>query len=68
MSDISTYGPKMKCIAKPYEVLGNFNTNIAANLMAVFEKCDRTVRKCKTEAEIEDWMTFKYILTLTNEK
>lgn len=68
VSDLDKYGPKMKCIAEPYEIFGDFNTNMASNLMFVFEKCDRHVRKCKSEAEIEDWMTFKYILTLTNEK
>ena len=36
--------------------------------MAIFEKCDRTKRTCKSEAEIEDWMLGKYIFTLENEK
>ena len=36
--------------------------------MVVFEKCDRTKRSCKSEAEIEKWMTFKYIYTLENHK
>ena len=36
--------------------------------MIVFEKCDRTKRTCKSEEEIEEWMTFKYIFTLDNHK
>ena len=36
--------------------------------MVVFEKCDKTVRKCKSETEIEQWMQLKFILTLDNTK
>ena len=66
--DVQTYGPKMKCIREDYQILGNFNTNMASNLMVVFEKCDPTQRSCKSEEEIEKWMRFKYILILLNEK
>ena len=50
---------------------GNYNTDSAKNLMIVFEKCDPNERKkkglkCKTEAEIDDWLLFKYILVLEN--
>jgi hypothetical protein len=38
----------------------------------VFEKCDPKKRPlgqiCKTEAEIEKWMAFKFIVTLENRK
>lgn len=39
--------------------------------MVVFEKCDVLKRpkgaKCKSDSQIEEWMLFKYILTLENE-
>ena len=35
--------------------------------MIVFEKCDAKISKCKSEAEIEEWMGSKYIVTLENE-
>ena len=49
-------------------MFGNFDTAIASNLMVVFEKCDPNERSCKPEAEIQKWMTFKYIFTLENHK
>ena len=38
--------------------------------MIVFEKCNSTVlgRACKTEDEINDWLRFKYIVALENER
>ena len=37
--------------------------------MLVFEKCDNSTSliPCKSEAEIKEWMTFKYILTIVNQ-
>lgn len=39
--------------------------------MVVFEKCDITKRpkgaKCKSEAEIEAWMAYKYFAVVINE-
>ena len=39
--------------------------------MVVFEKCDAKKLapglKCKSEAEIAQWMEFKYIVVLENE-
>ena len=51
---------------------GNYDTSSARNLMLVFEKCDNSTRSnteepCKSEAEIDDWMRFKYILLYMNE-
>ena len=63
----------MRCIKNLDELImwGDYDTNKASNLMVVFEKCDIKKRgpgqKCKTEAEIEEWMAFKYIVTLENE-
>ena len=36
--------------------------------MVVFEKCDPSVSTCWKEDEINEWLTFKYIITFTNEK
>ena len=64
----------MRCIKNLDElkIWGDYDTNKASNLMVVFEKCDITKRppgqKCKSETEIEEWMAFKYIVTLENEK
>ena len=74
-SDLKSYGPrKMRCIKNLDElkIWGDYDTNKASNLMVVFEKCDILKRppgqKCKSETEIEEWMAFKYIVTLENER
>ena len=36
--------------------------------MVVFDKCDSNLRKCKTEAQIKEWMQFKYIIVHYNFK
>ena len=38
--------------------------------MIVFEKCDSEVlgRACKSDSEINDWLRFKYIVALENER
>ena len=36
--------------------------------MVVFEKCDRTVRTCKTDTDIKKWMESKYIIHAENIK
>lgn len=64
------HGIRLKCIKEAHTLHGNYDTASAANLMIVFEKCDRTKPKntCKSEEEIEEWMTFKYIYTLDNQE
>ena len=32
---------KMKCIDEPYEINGDYNSDITANVQAAFVKCDR---------------------------
>ena len=53
------------------QLWGNYDTNLASNFMVVFEKCDAKKLspglKCKSEAEIEQWMQFKYIVVMENE-
>lgn len=64
----AAYVDKMKCIDEQYDIFGDFNTNNAANLMVTFEKCDPTVRQCKSKEEIDRWMKFKYIMSYQNEE
>ena len=66
--DLDRLGNLLKCVREPYGIVGNFDTHIAGTLMVTFEKCDRTKRSCKSEAEIEAWMSFKYIFTMENQK
>ena len=66
--DQKRVGNLLKCVRAPYGIVGNFDTATAGALMAIFEKCDRTKRTCKSEAEIEAWMVSKYIFTMENQK
>ena len=57
----------MKCIdEKQIEIMGNYNTDKASNLMIVFEFCDKTVRTCASDETISKWLEFKYIFVLEN--
>ncbi len=64
------YRTKMKCIDEPYQIWGDYNSDIAQNLMVVFERCDTKAEgnNCKTNNEIDEWLLGKYIFTLENEK
>ena len=61
-----TYGPKLKCMnVDKLELLGNYDTAEAKTLMVAFVKCDSKLRNdCKTEEEIHEWLTFRYIIRL----
>ena len=64
---LRTYGPKMKCFDENLEIHGNFNSEKAANLILVFEKCDRKLRDtCWKEEDIQDWLRGTYVVTLEN--
>jgi len=65
---LADYIPTMQCIDEPYALYGDFDTNIAHNLMVTFTKCDPEVRTCKSKEEIDQWLDFKYILLLENEQ
>ena len=74
-SDLKSFGPrKMRCIKNLSElkVCGNYDTSKASNLMIVFEKFDVLKglpgEKCESEADIQTWMSSRYIVTLENEK
>ena len=36
--------------------------------MVVFEKCDLGPSKCKSDADIDEWLKQKYIVVLENNK
>ena len=52
------------------EILGNFNTEKASNLMIVFERCDITKENnnCASDEDFKKWTEQKYIFSLINEK
>ena len=61
----------MKCLEQgQFEIIGNYNTDKAKNIMIVFEKCNSTAlgRPCKSDTEINEWLKFKYIVALENER
>ena len=51
-------------------VMGNFDSSAAANVMVVLERCENKTSPitCKSDAEIEAFLDFKYILLLHNER
>ena len=61
----------MKCIDDDqFDIIGNYNTDRAQNFMIVFEKCNSEVlgRACKDDKDINEWLKFKYIIALENER
>ena len=58
----------MKCIDEDFELYGDFDTNIATNLMVVFDRCDPKERTCASDEDIDEWMKFKYMLLVENEE
>ena len=56
----------MKCMdVDKLELFGNYDSAAAKSLIVAFVKCDSGKRNdCKTEEEINDWLTFKYIVRL----
>ena len=62
----------MKCIDEQdqdYAIQGSYNTDKASNLMVVFERCDKLGPiPCQSDQAISEWLEYKYIVTLENEK
>ena len=36
--------------------------------MIVFERCDPTISKCKSEEKVKEWLKFRYLITIQNRK
>ena len=72
MSDLNLYGNRLKCPENKtdLEIMGNYDSSAAANVMVVLEKCDNKTSTitCKSNAEIDAFLEFKYILLLQNER
>ena len=67
--DFEIYGQKMLCPIKPIDLFGNFDSDASQNLMVAFVTCEPSeTQTCKTQDEIEQWLKFKYIVVLENEK
>ena len=47
---------------------GGYTTQATQNVMVVFDKCDRTIRSCKSETDINKWLENKYIVHVENIK
>lgn len=62
------YIKKMKCVDEPFEIFGDYNTNVASNLMVTFVKCDPQLRQCADDATIIEWMKFKYLVIMENDE
>ncbi len=59
----------MKCIDEvDTTIFGNYNSDKASNMMIVFDRCDRTLRTCKSETMIDAWLEFNYIVALEHTK
>ena len=56
----------MKCVDEDFQIYGEYNTNIASNLMIVFETCDPEKRDCADPETIKEWIKFKYLIISEN--
>lgn len=65
-----SYSKKLKCIDETNTpIFGSYDRDQGSNLMVVFERCINSLLvKCKTDAEIDEWMQDKYLVTLENQK
>ena len=65
----NAYKKNIKCMDEELEIYGEYNSEEAKNLLITIEKCDRAQRNdCKSDKEIDDWLTFKYIGVIENSK
>ena len=71
-ADIEAYGPRLKCLQNLNDTFihGNFDSSAGSNIMVVLEKCDNSTSTvtCKSEEEITNKLTWKYILLLQNQR
>jgi len=70
--DLFHYTNKLKCIDEDiFAIQGSYNSYKASNLMVVFERCDKQTQhthQCHDSQEIDDWLEFKFLVTLENEQ
>lgn len=67
---VTESGYEVMCIDEPFEVIGDFNSGTAKNLMVTYELCDRTKigNVCKSEEVINEALKFSYILLIENKE
>ena len=62
----------LRCIEDQYDIKGDFNSNVASNLMVTFQICDPDnpentgATKCKSKEKIDEALTASYILLIEN--
>ena len=70
-AQLKMYRRRFKCLAYPerdLSMFGNYHTEVAANLMVVFDKCNNATSTvtCKSPEAISEYLEFKYLLGLWN--
>lgn len=67
---LNSYRGRFKCLDHPEQLnlSGNYQSSDASNLMVVFDKCNNATSAvtCKSEAEINEFMQFKYWAAMWN--
>ena len=73
IDQFNIYGPKLLCLKNTDDlrIKGNYDSSQGAQLMVIFEKCNPQARakkglRCKTDAEIDQWLEFKYLFVIEN--
>ena len=67
--DVEIFGHRLKCLEEDISMFGHYDSSATQNLMVAFMSCDPKSRNdCKSEDEISEWLSNKYIITLVNEK
>ena len=69
-TDKNYYTGRFKCLDEPEKLVlrGNYDSDMTSNLMAVFDMCNNATSSvtCKTPEEINEFLQFKYLMSLTN--
>ena len=67
LEEVKTYKKKFKCIDKEdLRIWGNYNSKMAMQLSVKFHMC-KGYNYCKSEQEIRDWLSGKFIVVLYNQ-
>lgn len=65
--EVKTYSKKFKCIDNEHmRVWGDYNSAMAMQIAVKFHMCEgKSI--CKSESEIREWLSGKYIVLLHNQ-
>lgn len=68
----SIHEHRLKCLKDPHGLnfYGDYGSSRAANLLIAFDRCNNSTSSvpCHSDAAIDEFLRFKYLLTFTNEK